>query len=129
MQQPLHTKLFKNNRVFAQAEDETYQLTICSIFDLASTESKCQAFTIPGIGGKWEDDSEDPKYGWVESDDSFTGTTADTPLTWAGPGIAELTYDSHSKAKFMQLVFKQYEKDAPVTLLGWGASGAIFGGI
>ena len=50
-------------------------------------------------------------------------------LIWNGPRLSELVYDPHRKAKTMQLVFKQTEADAPLTLLGWGVSGSIFSGI
>ena len=111
MQQPLIVKLFKRVRIFAQAADDTYNLEFCSIFDLSSEEEFCEDFTIPGIGNNWDEND------W------------DTELIWAGPALAELNYDPHRKAKYMQLVFNQIEKDAPVTLLGWGVSGSIFSGI
>lgn len=111
MGQPLVTKLYKNIRIFAEAADDTYALEFCTIFDLSVEEEFCQEFTIPGIGNNWDEED------W------------DTELIWAGPALAELTYDPHRKAKFMQLVFNQTEKDAPVTLLGWGVSGSIFSGL
>lgn len=108
---PLVTKLYKNVRIFAEAADDTYQLEFCSIFDLSVEEEFCEDFTIPGVGNNWDEND------W------------DTELIWAGPSLAELTYDPHRKAKFMQLVFNQTEQDAPVTLLGWGVSGSIFSGL
>lgn len=118
MGQPLVTKLYKNIRIFAEAADDTYSLEFCTIFDLSVEEEFCQEFTIPGVGNNWDE------HNW--SDDAET--EAD-PMIWAGPALAELTYDPHRKAKFMQLVFNQTEKDAPVTLLGWGVSGSIFSGL
>jgi hypothetical protein len=115
---PLITKLYKRVRIFAQATDDTYQLEFCSIFDLSSEEEFCEDFTIPGTGNNWDE------HNWVDDPE----TEAD-PLVWAGPALAELEYDPHRKAKFMQLVFNQPDKDAPVTLLGWGVSGSIFSGI
>jgi hypothetical protein len=118
MEHPLVTKLFKNSRIFIEAADDSYSIEICTIYDLNSEEEQCQSFTIPGIGNKWDE------HNWVDDAE----TEAD-PLIWAGPALAEILYDPHRKAKFMQLVFKQFDKDAPVQLLGWGVSGSIFGPI
>lgn len=113
MEQPLVTKLFKNTRIFVQAESDSYDLEFCAIFDLGTNEEPCQVFNISNLGGKWDE------HKWAPSSD---------PLIWAGSGFDELQYDPHRKAKFMQLVFNQPDADAPVTLLGWGVSGSIFGG-
>ncbi len=132
MEQPLHTKLFKNTRAFIEVESSTYQVTLCSVFDLSPGDENCQLFTIPGSGGRWEDHGTVPNYVWADTDADPLVPGAgpdDVALVWSGSGIEEIVYDTHRKAKFMQLVFKQYDKDAPVTLLGWGVSGAIFGGI
>ena len=115
---PLIQKLFKNVRIFAQAADDTYDLEFCSIFDLSVEEEFCEDFRIPGVGNKWDE------HNWVDDAEAELD-----PLIWAGPALAELTYDPHRKAKFMQLVFNQIEANAPVTLLGWGCSGSIFSGL
>jgi hypothetical protein len=114
MERPLVTKLFKNTQIFVAASDDDYDLEFCARFDLSPTEEPCQTFTIPGLGNNWN------QHNWAPDAD---------PLIWNGPGLAELQYDPHRKAKFMQLVFKQTDADAPVTLLGWGVSGSIFGGL
>jgi hypothetical protein len=118
MGQPLITKLYKTVRIFAETASSDYDLEFCTIFDLGSEEEFCEQFTVIGSGGSWDDDN------WADDDDDEEANE----LVWSGTTLAELTYDPHRKAKFMQLVFKQTEADAPVTLLGWGVSGSIFGG-
>ncbi len=118
MDQPLVTKLFKNIRLFAEAASSDYDLELCAAFDLSTEEEFCQDFTIPGTGNNWDENN------WVDDAE----TEAD-PLIWSGPALAELSYDPHRKAKFMQLVFHQTDANAPVTILGWGVSGSIFSGL
>lgn len=117
MGQPLLTKLYKRTRIFAEASDDTYNLEFCAVYDLSSEEELCELFTVAGVGNKWDE------HNWVDD-----AETESDPLIWAGPALSELVYDPHRKAKFMQLIFKQTEADAPVTLLGWGVSGSQFGG-
>lgn len=118
LDQPLVMKLYKSIRLFAEAASDDYSLELCTKFDLSDEEEFCEEFTIPGTGNNWDEKN------WA--DDAETETN---PLYWAGASLSELTYDPHRKAKFMQLVFHQNEKDAPVTLLGWGVSGSIFSGL
>jgi hypothetical protein len=117
VQQPLLTKLWKNTRLFAQAEDDTYSIQLCSIYDLGYEEEFCGTFTVEGSGNSWDEKN------WSNNAGSTT-----SPLIWSGPALAELTYNPHRKSKFIQLVIKQTDADAPATLLGWGVSGSIFGG-
>jgi hypothetical protein len=118
MGSPLTMKLFKNIKIFAEAADETYQLKFKTIYDLSVEEEFAEDFVIPGVGNKWDE------HNWTDD-----AETESDPLIWAGPALAELTYDPHRKAKFMQLVFMQTDKDAPATLLGWGVSGSMFSGL
>lgn len=113
--QPMVQKLYKNARIFAEAADDTYEFEFCSIYDLSSEEEFCEDFKILGVGTTWND------YNWAPAPSD--------ELIWNGPRLSELVYDPHRKAKTMQLVFKQTEADAPLTLLGWGVSGSIFSGI
>ena len=112
--QPMIEKLYKNARIFVEAADDTYEFEFCSIYDLGSEEEFCEDFKILGVGTTW---------------DFYEWSPGDPELIWAGPALQEKVYDPHRKAKTMQLVFKQTEADAPLTLLGWGVSGSIFSGI
>ena len=137
--QPMVQKLYKNARIFVQAADDSYWFSFCSIFDLGSEEEFCQDFKILGVGTTWDD------YSWEYSVSELelhyeaqliNPSLPDAPdvpesddLIWVGPGLQEKVYDPHRKAKTMQLVFKQTDANAPLTLLGWGVSGSIFSGI
>lgn len=119
MGHPMVVKLFKNGRIFVEADSDDYALDFYAVFDLSSENEFNQEFTIPSIGNNWDENNWDDGDGVAESGE----------MVWSGPNLAELTYDPHRKAKFMQLVFEQIEQDAPITLLGWGVSGSIFSGI
>lgn len=118
MQQPLLTKLFKTAKIFVQAANSSYSFEFCSSFDLSPTEEFCEDFSIDSVGNNWDENN------WADDAE----TEAD-PLIWASSALVEVEYDFHRKAKFVQLVFKQEDEDAPITLLGWGVSGSLFGPI
>lgn len=115
--QPLLVKLFKDSRIFAEGADSTYALTVLSIADLSGEEEFSEDFTLTGTGNNWDENN------WVDDPE-----TEPDPLIWAGSTLSEFDYDPHRKAKFLQLVFKQTEADAPVSLIGWGLQASIFGG-
>lgn len=111
---PLSTKLYKSVRLFVEAIDSSYEFQFSSIFDLDSAETNEQSFFVPGTGTVWNTNE------WAPSN---------VALIWNGPSLAEFKYSLHRKAKMMQLIVKQEDKDAPLTLLGWGVAGSMFSGI
>ena len=113
-QQPLLDKMFKRMDLFARGKDDSYQLEFCAIYDLSEAEVQCAFFTLPTTGSKWGLGDN-----WVDD-----AQTEPEPFVWGGQAIDRLEFYPHRRAKFMQLVFKQPDKDAPVTILGWGIAGA-----
>lgn len=150
--QPMLKKLYKTAKIWAEAQDTSYQFQFGAIFNLDDNEVISTPFTVPGGGTKWDNTGANTTI-WIynaaevtayntfkaaklaedPSDTRFTTPVAPgqntTPLTWAGNLLNEYKYSVHRKAETMQLVFTQNSKNAPLTLLGWGVSGSIFSGI
>lgn len=124
--QPLITKLYKKAKVLVEARDNTYSLRIKSRFDLDADTSTEREFNILKSAGVWANTTPDTNdFLWAENNTDVTLKT----LYWTGPQTEEFNYDLHKKAKMIQLTFIQSDRDAPITLLGWGVSGSIFTGI
>lgn len=117
MEQPFLDKLYKDVQIFATGNDDSYNLTFCSIYDLSDSEEVCANFTLPSLGGDWDTNE------WSDDDDVIEGIE----LVWGGAPLGQLEYQPHRKAKFQQLVFLQEEAAAPVTLLGWISGASVFG--
>lgn len=115
---PMITKLYKTAKIFAEGQAETYDFLFGAIFDLAQNETGTISYTVPGTGTTWD------SYNWY-----LNSLPLNTILYWSGNSLNEFKFTTHRKAKMMQLVFTQNDKNAPVTLLGWGVSGSIFSGI
>ena len=105
---PAIDKLWKNVRVYAEASSSAYTFDFCTTYDLQNSEERCETFSVPSSSALW-----DSAY-WDQDN-------------WAGELLAELEYDPHRKAKWMQFVFKQEGKDAPVSILGWAVSASAIG--
>jgi hypothetical protein len=120
--QPLIPKLYKTARIWAEGRDSTYEFDFGAKFDLEVTEVNKESFTVLGVGTVWAPSSP-TTYLWS------SGSTASPNLLWTGPALQEYVYSIHRKAKMMQLIFTQDDKNAPLTLLGWGVSGSIFSGV
>jgi len=114
MEQPLLTKLYKRVFLLAEATEEV-NLELCTAFNLEKSENFCAIFTIAGSGTNWDDANWDDD---LETDPE--------PLIWGDTEQKELVHNSHRKAKFMQIIIKQVDKDAPVTIFGWGTSASLF---
>lgn len=122
MNAPAQEKLFKGIRIFAETKSSDYPIEFCASYDLSNEEVFCRELTVPGQGGTWNN------FNWATD-------PAGNDLIWAGQTLAELEYDPHRKGKFIQLIIKQtgtYDinnnlLDTPVTILGWGVSGSVFG--
>lgn len=150
--QPMLTKLYKTAKIWAEAQDTSYQFQFGAIFNLDSNEVITTPFTVPGGGTKWDITGPDITVWWYTpeevaeyeafkaaalaedpNDTRFTTPVAPPPnsveLTWSGNLLNEYKYSVHQKAATMQLVFTQNSKNAPLTLLGWGVSGSVFSGI
>jgi len=150
--QPMLKKLYKTAKIWAEAQDTSYQFQFGAIFNLDNNEVISTPFTVPGGGTKWDfsgdlttiwpyNASEVAAYNAFKaaklaedpSDTRFTTPVAPgantVDLTWSGNLLNEYKYSVHRKAETMQLVFTQNSKNAPLTLLGWGVSGSIFSGI
>lgn len=115
--QPMVKKLYKTAKVFVEGRAQTYDFQFGAIYDLAPSEVGTVSKVVPGIATLWG------SYNW--SPNAILGNT----LYWTGPALNEFKYQMHRKAQMMQFAFTQNDAEAPATLLGWGVSGSIFGGI
>jgi hypothetical protein len=115
--QPMITKLYKKAKIFALAQDSTYQFEFGAQYDLNDATENLTSFTIFGAGTTWDD------YNWANN------VVNPLDLIWQGSTLQEKVYHLHNKAEMMQLVFIQDDANAPLTLLGWGVSGSIFSGL
>lgn len=115
--QPMITKLYKKAKIFALAQDSSYQFEFGAQYDLDDATVNLTSFNVFGVGTTWDN------YNWA------TSPVTSTSLIWQGPDLQEKVYQLHKKAQMMQLVFIQDDANAPLTLLGWGVSGSIFSGL
>lgn len=115
--QPMVTKLYKTAKVYAEGRAQTYDFQFGALYDLAPDEVGTVSKVVPGVASTWG------AFNWAPSNP--LGTT----MYWTGPALNEFKYSMHRKAQMMQFAFTQNDAEAPVTLLGWGISGSIFGGI
>lgn len=138
--QPMLKKLYKTAKIWAEAQDSSYQFQFSAIFNINETPVISTPFTVPGAGTTWDN------YVWPYTQDELdeyaalqlrhpgipNAPTADPGidgLEWTGDRLNEYKYHVHRKAEMMQLVFTQNSKNAPLTLLGWGVAGSVFSGI
>lgn len=138
--QPMLKKLYKSAKIWAEAQDSSYQFNFAAIFNINENEVLSVPYTVPGAGTVWD------SYVWTYNASEVAAyeqlqlqypTLPDAPsqdpgidgLEWNGDRLNEYKYHMHRKAEMMQLVFTQNSKNAPLTLLGWGVSGSVFSGI
>jgi hypothetical protein len=115
--QPMVTKLYKIAKVYAEGRAQTYDFQFGALYDLNQTEVNVVSKTVPGVASTWN------LFNWAPS------SPLSTTMYWTGPALNEFKYHMHRKAQMMQFAFTQNDAEAPVTLLGWGISGSVFGGI
>lgn len=139
--QPLIQKLYKSAKIFVEARDPSYDFQFGAKFDLDDTVLNTKSFVVPGVGTVWGPPlAGQIDYAWYYSTDEvqkytlLTGLTPPAPATddylyFSGPALKEYIYNLHKKSRMMQLVFIQDDRNAPISLLGWGVSGSIFSGI
>ncbi len=120
--QPMADKLFKDIEILGKAANKQYNLEVCYHLDFVPKDEGCFECFLPVAGGSWEDTSPEV-FNWanedVELDDSQT-------LQWAGEQVAIVTFDAHRKAQFLQVLFRQSEPEAPITLISWGSVASIY---
>lgn len=107
---PLKDKLYKLSQIQAKGDGSDYDLTVCAIYDVSGTEEECLGLNLSSGGYLY--DAVDAIY--------------DT-ATYSDESIQALDYNLHRRAKFMQLIFKQTEADAPIDLFGWGVASSAMG--
>jgi len=107
---PLAYKLYKKAEIQAKGNGDDYNLTVCTIYDLTGQEEECIPLSLFGSGALY---------------DAVT-SLYDTTL-WADDAFKSIEYYMHRKAKYLQLVFKQTEADAPVEIFSWGTYASGFG--
>jgi hypothetical protein len=117
MGQPLNKKLYKDLDFWAQGANNNYQLEVCAIYNLTKVQEFCQNFTLPADGNSWGDP--------VPANNAEDVLLWDIGVWGSASNDINLTYTAHRKARYQQLVFKQFDADAPVTLMNWGTSAAI----
>lgn len=107
---PLLYKLYKKAEIQAQGDGNDYDLTICTIYDLTGTEEECIPLSLYANAYLYDNAS----------------SLYDTAM-YADDSVKQLEYYMHRKAKYLQLVIKQTEADAPVDLFAWGTYASGFG--
>lgn len=107
---PLKVKLWKLSELQVQGNGGDYDLTVCSIFDLSGTEELCVPFNLDA--GSFLYDA--------------PGSVYDT-ATYSDDSVLPVDYNMHRRAKFMQLVFKQFGADEPIDLFAWGVASSTMG--
>jgi hypothetical protein len=107
MQQPVAVKLYKGPRVYAQGDGNAYNLSVSAIYDLSGDEEGSYSISLSSGGALWDN------VNW----DSATWSTNAAPIR---------RYPTHRKANHQQLVFRQTDASAPLTLFSWIPTGSIF---
>lgn len=107
---PLKDKLYKLSEVQVLGNGNDYDITICSIYDLSGQEEECCPLNLSSDGFVYD----------------AVISLYDT-ATYSDDSVKSLDYNMHRRAKFMQLVFKQTEADAPINLFGWGVASSAIG--
>lgn len=107
LSRPNNIKLFKALLGTAQGNGDDYAITMAPIWDLSATEDTGFTQQLIDAASEWDVALWD-----VDS--------------WASDSTTELRLDVHRKARFVQIVYRQTEASAPVTLYGWNPSASLF---
>ena len=121
--QPLVDKLFRDIEILGKAASKLYSLQVCYRLDYSPRDEACLSCVLPVDGGLWEPTAPEV-FTWAYSDNSLNGGTT---LSWAGEQTTIETWHAHRKAQHLQVVFRQTDVDAPITLIGWGSVASLFG--
>ncbi len=120
--QPLVEKLYKDIEVLGKAESKQYNLEVCYHLDFVPKDEGCFECFLPVAGGLWETTAPEV-FNWGNQDSDLDDTQT---LSWAGEQVAIVTFDAHRKAQFLQVLFRQTEVDAPITLIAWGSVASVY---
>ena len=104
---PFADKLYKDGFFYAKGNGNDYSLTIASIFDLSGEEASVKTVSLFAGGALWDT---------AEWDDA----------EWTSNAAPSRKYQIHRKAQQQQLVFRQTDADAPLTLFSWSTTGSRF---
>lgn len=104
---PLNTKLFKIVNSTVEGSGNNYNLQLSSIYDMSGIEEDRTSFSL------------------------YSGNAVyDTALydvdTYSASSVVSIKQNLHRKAVFMQIVFRQTDAAAPVTIFTWGSSASFF---
>ena len=120
--QPLAEKLYKDIEILGKAESKQYNLEVCYRLDFVPKDEGCFECFLPVSGGLWEDTSPEV-FNWANTDSDLDNTQT---LQWAGEQVAIVTFDAHHKAQFLQVLLRQTEANAPITLIAWGSVASVY---
>lgn len=120
--QPMADKLFKDIEILGKAESKQYNLEVCYRIDFSPKDEGCFECFLPVSGGLWEDTSPEV-FNWANTDSDLDDIQS---LQWAGEQVAIVTFDAHRKAQFLQILFRQPDADAPITLISWGSVASVY---
>ncbi len=120
--QPLAQNLYKDIEVLGKAESKQYNLEVCYHLDFVPKDEGCFECFLPVAGGVWETTSPEV-FNWANQNPDLDDIQT---LSWAGEQVAIVTFDAHRKAQFLQVLFRQTEADAPITLIAWGSVASIY---
>jgi hypothetical protein len=115
-------KLFKDIEVLGKADNQQYSLEVCYLLDFSPVEQGCFECFLPVSGGFWEPVAPEV-FNWAHEDEELNDSET---LIWAGAQISIVTFDAHRKAQFLQVLFRQTEAEAPITLIAWGSVASLY---
>lgn len=104
---PAAVKLFKTAYVYAEGSGADYDLDVSSIYDLSGGEEDQTSLSLSSGGALWDTAT------WDSS-------------SWGSSAVPPRKYQTHRKAQHQQLVFRQTDASAPLTLHSWFTSGSLF---
>jgi hypothetical protein len=100
-------KLWKDGGFYCSGSGADYDIEVSSIYDLSGAEEDVKQISLASGGDLWDNSNWD---------------TAE----FGGEESKRRKYQTHRKAFHRQLVFRQTESAAPITLFSWINSGSLF---
>jgi hypothetical protein len=96
----VQNKLWNRVILSALGDGNDYDLSVASIYDQSESEESADTLSLDPGGAQWD------QVNWDE-------------FNWATNSIPPVRYDLHRKSIFYQLVVRQTEANAPVTMYDW----------
>lgn len=105
---PAVQKLVKTCTIQAEGDGSDYDMEVSSLLDLRTVEHDSQSISLDDEAAAWDT------------------ATWDTD-TWGGGQQLSVDYEPHIKCRYIQLVIRQIDADAPLRLYSWDLRASTFG--